>query len=149
MGNKKSKKNIRIAELEREIQWWKVRFELLVSREPDTKQLIESLLTGIAPLIIGYQSSPEAQAKQILSRAAQSFDEGHDVFFPDVEFDEHMENPSRWPIPGMISQPQTTPPPVTTLNGSYRIENGETVRSDGEVMFQAGMTGPPAESANE
>lgn len=155
MGKKKLQR--RIAQLERERDIAQHQVDILLSRDnrTDTKEVIKSLLDGITPLIIGYQNQNSDQRTRvqeiITAMGSQGLDEkagvGEGQWFPDVEFDMSMEAPSRWPTANTISQP--TKPGVNTLNGSYRIENGQAVRNDGAPMFQAGQTAPPPESGIE
>jgi hypothetical protein len=150
MAKKNAKLKQRIAELERENIQLAAMLDMALRKNDSPGHMIEAILQGIAPLFIGYkQNTVDTRAQEIMGAIGEQAygTPPEHPYFPDVEFDPYMESATSWPTAGEISQP--TKPQVTTLNGSYRIENGEPVRSDGEVMFQAGTTGPPPDSAIE
>jgi hypothetical protein len=149
MGKKQKE---RVSELSRRVEWLESRIELLAREVHSPDTTIRTLLDGIAPLVVGYQREPEkTNPMEQIAMGSLGFNERAGVtdgtWFPDVEFDISMEDPSRWPQPGHLNPIQQPHP--TTLNGSYRIENGHAVRNDGEPMFRVGETAPPPDSATE
>lgn len=119
------------------------------------KEMIESLLSGITPLFLGYKDGQKLQTDRIrdvlTGMSAQGLDESagveRGVWFPDVEFDESMEAPERWPEPGTISgiPNGSSTAPVTT----HRIAGDSVARTDNQPMFRAGTTAPPPDSGIE
>jgi hypothetical protein len=118
------------------------------SRDIDPAKVVESLLTGLAPLFLGYRDQKTDQKTRIndLGNIMAGLDESagteRGVWFPDVEFDEAMEPREKWPEPGSISG---TPVGPTT----YRTTPNGVERADQQPMFRAGQTGPPPASATE
>jgi hypothetical protein len=116
--------------------------------------MVECLLSGITPLILGYrdgQKDDKSRLNDIITgMSAQGLDEAagveRGVWFPDVEFDDSMEAPEKWPEPGTISG---TPILPQTRQRNHQYTDGTTSRTDGQQMFEAGTTAPPPESATE
>src|SRR5215831_10225971 len=125
--------------------------ERLLLRE-NPKEMVESLLSGLAPLFLGYRDGQKSQQTRlqdmITGMGSQGLDDTAGVerglWFPDVEFDESMEGPERWPEPGTISGK-----PNGTMLPQHRVVDGSVTRTDGQQMFTAGTTAPPPESATE
>lgn len=118
------------------------------SHGQDPAKVVESLLTGLAPLFLGYRDQKgETKAKvadlgNIMAGLDETAGTERGVWFPDVEFDESMEPRERWPEPGTISGTSQDP----TI---YRMTPNGVERTDGQQMFQAGQTAPPPDSATE
>src|SRR6516162_4155172 len=85
-------------------------------KQLSARETIDSILGGLAPLITGYQADPRAEANRlnelVTAMGNQGLDEyagvGEQQWFPDVEFDEHMEDETRWPTSGTMRIPSTT-----------------------------------------
>lgn len=74
--------------------------------------LSESLLTGLAAILAPQFQSPSESPPEESSMEAQGLNDmaGVDrgVWYPETEFDIAMEDTTRWPTPGHISQPESS-----------------------------------------
>lgn len=122
-----------------------------LARQPEV--VVESILTGIAPLFIGYQNQGDDNARIqaiVTAMGEQDLDNmgGSRGYYPNIEFDESMEARSQWPVSPDEMSAQTLPGSRTTMVGREHqmTDNGETtVRKDGQTMFTSGSgrTSPP------
>jgi hypothetical protein len=151
----KSRESGEIAELERKLESARAEtaaalrlVETVLARDTP-KDMIEAILAGLAPLFLGYRdpSVIDKTVKNAIVGSTQIDDIERGVWFPDIEFDEAMEPPEKWPTKTTISGNPTEP--STPSGTEYRVANGQVTRKDGQSMFQAGATSPPPVSGNE
>lgn len=121
-----------------------------LSRQPEV--VVESILTGIAPLFIGYRDDTTDNSRlqaALTGMGALGLDADSTEsrgYYPDIEFDESMESRDRWPMTATEMSAQTLPGSrATTIDGDHAMANGQAVRTDGQTMFTSGsgLTSPP------